>query len=84
VDDRLYAAEADELLRVIRELGDKPKSAMLVGHNPEMIELAQRLSHRIVDMPTCAIAVFAFDADSWSGIGKEKPASVAFYTPRQS
>jgi phosphohistidine phosphatase len=84
VDDRLYAAEADDLLRVIRELDDKAKSAMLVGHNPEMTELAQRLSDRIICMPTCAIAVFAFDTTSWPSAGKEKPARVEFYTPKQS
>ena len=83
VDDRLYAAEADDLLHVIRELGDKPKSVMLVGHNPELTELAHRLSNKITRMPTCAVAELMFDAKWWSSTGKDKPARVTLYTPRQ-
>jgi phosphohistidine phosphatase len=82
VDDRLYAAEADTLLHVIRELGDPPRCVMLVGHNPEMTELAHRLSSRITHMPTCAVAVFSFKAKSWSVAGDDEPASAELHTPR--
>lgn len=84
VDDRLYAAQARDLLQVVRELGDKPRCVMLVGHNPELTELAHRFSSSIAHMPTCAVAVFAFDSDSWPGPGNDPPAGVAFYAPRQS
>ena len=82
-DDGLYAVEADDLLRVIRGLDDKLKSVMLVGHNPELTELAHGLSSRIAYMPTCAVALFEFDIRSWSAAGREKPASVTFYAPKQ-
>jgi phosphohistidine phosphatase len=82
VDDRLYAAEADELLGVVRELGEGPKRVMVVGHNPEMTELAQRLSGTIDHMPTCAVAVFTFDIASWRAVGAAEAESTAFYTPR--
>ena len=82
VDDRLYAVEADDLLHFIRGLGDKPKSVMLIGHNPELTELAHRLSNEIAYMPTCAIAVFRIDAKSWSRAGKDKPAGAKLYLPR--
>jgi phosphohistidine phosphatase len=84
VDARLYASEPDVLLQVIRELGDGKKCVMLVGHNPELTELAHRLSARITHLPTCAVALFAFDAKSWSGTGNEEPAKVVLYTPGQS
>ena len=64
VDERLYATWADDLLRVIRELGAKPKTVMLFGHNPELTELAHRLSNKIAHLPTCAVAEFTFDAKS--------------------
>ena len=35
LDERLYAAGADDLLNVIRELGSKPTTVMLFGHNPD-------------------------------------------------
>ncbi|HEV8258568.1 MAG TPA: phosphohistidine phosphatase SixA, partial [Casimicrobiaceae bacterium] len=69
VDDRLYAVEAGELLEVIRKLGDQVERVMLIGHNPELTELAHRLSSKITHMPTCAVAEFTFDAKTWSRIG---------------
>ncbi len=84
VDDRLYAVGADDLLDVIHELDDKLERVMLFGHNPELTELAHRLSNKITDMPTCAVAEFAFDAKSWSSIGKGKPARVTLDSPKKS
>jgi len=84
MDDRLYAVDADDLLDVIRKLGDKSKRVMLFGHNPELTELAHRLSSKITHMPTCAVAEFTFDAKSWSYIGKAKPSSVTLDYPKQS
>ena len=83
IDERLYASTPDDLLKVIHELSDKPKRVMLFGHNPELAELAQRLSSKITDMPTCAVAEFAFDTRSWSNVGKQAPAKVTLHTPKQ-
>jgi len=84
VDDRLYAGEADDLLEVIRALGDRLKSVMIFGHNPALVELAQRLSSAITDMPTCAVAEFRFDTKSWSEIGEIEPTYVALDYPKKS
>jgi len=84
VDDRLYAVTADDLLAFIRGLGDKRERVMVFGHNPELTELAHRLSSKITHMPTCAVAEFTFDSKSWSNVGKDQPAKVALEYPRQS
>jgi phosphohistidine phosphatase len=84
VDDRLYASEADDLLNVIHKLGDKLELMMLFGHNPELTELAHRLSSEITQMPTCAVAEFTFATRSWSNIGKAKLARVALDYPKKS
>ena len=84
VDDRLYASEADDLLNVIHKLDDKLERVMLFGHNPELTELAHRLSSEVARMPTCAVAEFKFDVKSWSNIGKVKPAKVALDYPKKS
>jgi phosphohistidine phosphatase len=84
VDDRLYAVEADELLDVIRELDDRAERVMLIGHNPELTELAHRLSSKITRLPTCAVAEFKFDTKSWTRIGKDKPATIALEYPKES
>lgn len=84
MDDRLYAVEANDLLEVIRTLDDQLKSVMIVGHNPALVVLAQRLSSEITDMPTCAVAEFRFDTKSWSEIGEIEPAHVALDYPKKS
>lgn len=84
VDDRLYAGAAVDLLKVIQKLGDKLESVMLFGHNPELTELAYRLSSEITHMPTCAVAEFTFNAKSWSNIGKAKVAKVTLDYPKKS
>lgn len=83
VDDRLYAVQAADLLKVIRKIGDKHRSVMLFGHNPELAELVGRLSGKAAPMPTCAVAEFRLDAKSWASVGRRKAERVAFYTPRR-
>lgn len=84
VDDRLYGGEVDNLLEVIHELGNKLDRVMLFGHNPELTELAHRLSSEITHMPTCAVAEFRFDAKSWSNVDKVRPAKVVLDYPKKS
>jgi phosphohistidine phosphatase len=83
VDHRLYAVEAGDLLDVIDKLSNALKRVMLFGHNPEMTELAHRLSGEITHLPTCAVAELTFDVKSWSRIGKAKPAKVALDYPKK-
>lgn len=72
----------DDLLAVVRELDDKSKRVMLFGHNPELTELAHRLSGKITEMATCTVAEFAFDIKSWSDVGVQAPASVTLHMPK--
>jgi phosphohistidine phosphatase len=84
VDDRLYAVESEVLLDVIRRLDDEAEFVMLFGHNPELTELAHRLSSKISHMPTCAVAEFTFDVKSWKRIGEVSPSTVAVGYPRET
>jgi len=84
VNDRLYAVAADDLLDVIRQLDDKVERVMLIGHNPELTELAHRFSGKIAHLPTCAVAEFRFDTKSWRRIGKDEPTRVALEHPEES
>jgi phosphohistidine phosphatase len=84
VDDRLYAASADELLAVIRGVDDNRACVMVFGHNPELTDLAHRLASDITHMPTSAVAGFTFDTKSWADVGEDKPATALFAYPKQS
>ena len=84
VDERLYEAAPDDLLGLIREIGDERDCVMIFGHNPELSELAHGLSDTITDMPTCAVAEFAFDIESWSRVGRHEPSKVTLHEPKRS
>ena len=83
VDERLYASSPDDLLAVICALDDKVDRVMLFGHNPEFTDLAHRLSSEVIDMPTCAIAEFRFDAKAWADVGEVGPAKVKLDAPKK-
>ena len=84
MDERLYEASPDDLLEVIRKLGDEGDCVMIFGHNPELSELAHGLSDTITDMRTCAVAEFVFDIKSWSRVGRHEPSKVTLHEPKRS
>lgn len=62
VDDRIYAAEPEELLGVVRDLPEAAGTALLIGHNPGVVELVEMLGGQEHEMRTSSIAVL-----SWTG-----------------
>ena len=80
-DRRLYASAPANLLLVIQELDDTPACVALVGHNPEMTELAQHLAPRAPDMATGAVAHLEFELESWALIETVAPARTLFQAP---
>ncbi len=67
VDSRIYEASTSDLLSVIFELPDEARTALVIGHNPGLVELATQLAHTADEVaartladkfPTSAIAVF--------------------------
>ncbi|MOA36769.1 hypothetical protein D3C78_1583110 [compost metagenome] len=67
----------DDLLQLIKEVGDDHKRVMLVGHNPLLSELLLQLAGKNVNLPTCAVAVLRFDTKSWAKIARKKLEKVA-------
>jgi len=82
-DDRLYATAAGKLLYIIQEQDDDRHCLMLVGHNPEMSELAQHFSRAIPEMPTAAVARIDFDVDSWALVGSTTPVAAVLDFPKK-
>ena len=81
IDDRIYASDVDTLMRIIGETNPEVDSLMIFGHNPEFSMLAQRLCEEIDSMPTCALARFRFDVDSWSDITGATPVDAYLEAP---
>jgi len=80
-DARVYEAESDALLDVLKETPFEIQSLLLVGHNPGLAELAELLiasgktearTRLAAKFPTAALAVIDFAGDDW---GKLRPRS---------
>jgi len=92
--DDLYLAEWTHLFAVLRELPDRHRSAMLVGHNPGLEQLATALASVPIEgddpllgrlaekFPTGALAVLAFEVARWRQLPAGAGALQAFIRPR--
>jgi phosphohistidine phosphatase len=69
IEDRVYAASAEELLGVVRALPGDAGTVVLVGHNPGIEELISELTGEWVSMPTSAIAVVEWTGP-WASAGQ--------------
>ena len=69
-DQRLYHANEDQILTVIRELkdrdGDEEEIVLIFGHNPGLTEFANILLNECIDnIPTCGILKAHLKIDEW-------------------
>jgi phosphohistidine phosphatase len=85
-DERLYLASTKDMLAVIRELGERTRHLMVVGHNPGITEFADRISsERGVDnMPTCAVYTLQFSIAAWSELAWESGIDADLDYPKRS
>jgi phosphohistidine phosphatase len=89
-ESRAYAATAMTLLYLARELPRRSRTALLIGHNPAISELAAELaeppaapgSARPAGMrfPTAAVAVFEFTGD-WPELAPGQARLLDYATP---
>jgi phosphohistidine phosphatase len=85
-DERLYLASPKEMLAVIRELGERARHLMVVGHNPGITEFADRISReREVDnLPTCAVYSLQFEIAAWSELEWDSGVDAELDYPKRS
>jgi phosphohistidine phosphatase len=83
VNPRLYACSIDELHHTVRTLDDRFSTVVIVGHNPEITAFAQRLCEQITHMPTCAVARFTLNLDSWARVDESTRADTEFDYPKR-
>ncbi len=90
-DRNLYGTGPQACLARLRTLDDGIARALVIGHNPDLEDLAAMLAasgegdaleRMRKKFPTCALAVIRFDADGWSAIGPRQGRLVAFVTPK--
>jgi phosphohistidine phosphatase len=85
VEGRLYEAYAGEILQVIEEQDDWVDHLVVIGHNPGMTALANRLSaYGIENVPTCGVVELRYEIERWTEVGDTEPAEVHFDYPKKT
>ena len=88
VEAELYGAGAEQLLERLREIPANVRSAMLIGHNPAIEDLAlglagagDELDRLARKFPTGALATLGFDA-TWAELRSGSAELIAFVRPK--
>ena len=72
LDERIYEASLMSLIYLIQESFEKVDSLMIVGHNPGLTALNDRLSNRsIYNIPTAAVVGIVFEEEIAPHKGKQ-------------
>lgn len=72
-DKRLYHANEDKILHVVRSLKDSPRESeevvMIFGHNPGLTAFANALLNETIDnIPTCGIVAAKLSVERWQDV----------------
>jgi phosphohistidine phosphatase len=92
--DKLYLASCDDLLAFVQSIPDAIKTAMLIGHNPGLHDLALTLTGRAgpgcaraleklrTKYPTGALCTLTFNVTSWKKVDTGLGTLTAFVRPK--
>jgi len=82
IRETLYLEGIAALIEIIRALEDDKHRVFLVGHNPELTDLANRLTgSSITNIPTCGIVSVEFPVASWRETTEETGVLALFERP---
>ena len=79
---KLYNANESNFESVIYDLNDSVNSVALFSHNNGISNFANMISDDIFAFPTCGVAGFQVDCDSWSEFESAKKKKLFFYEPK--
>lgn len=81
----IYEAHYLNLLEVVQAIANNVQSAMLVGHNPGMTNLANYLSAGFVtdNVPTCGLVALNFNVPHWHHLSEAQGELIRFISPKQ-
>jgi len=79
----LYLASASEIIAVLRKVNDTVERVAVVCHNPGLTTLANVLGGMKIDnMPTCSVAIFECELESWRDLEAGNCNAVDFLSPK--
>jgi phosphohistidine phosphatase len=84
IEDGLYGADPDDVIKILQKASNKKSSIFIFGHNPTFTMLANRFAGINLDnVPTCGIFQAKSMVSSWDRFSPDTGAFVAFYYPKQ-
>ena len=84
-DRRLYHADEETMLTIVRELKEKQDVVMIFSHNPGLTEFVNSLMDGELDIdnvPTCGVVAFKLDLDTWKDVDWGKGKLLFFDYPK--
>lgn len=72
----LYGTDPEKIVMHLQRIPGNPKRLLLIGHNPELEMLIERLAHRYERFPTAAVAHFELSIDAWNQFSFQTPAQL--------
>ncbi len=83
-EENIYEASAADLLYIIHALPDEADEVLLIGHNPGLTDLINRLGNvRLDNLPTASLVGFSFDIDSWKALREGSGEYLFFEYPKK-
>lgn len=84
LDSRLYLAEPDLILNVVRHLNEDAAHAMIFGHNPGLNDFVDKMLSRttIPGLPTCATVIMGLPHEFWGLTDWREAQLIAYVTPK--
>lgn len=82
-DSTIYRCSSNALLKSINNLDNSIQSAMFVGHNPSITQLANFLQKDTTfeEVPTCGVVAIHFLTNDWKAIGSKNAEFIFFERP---
>lgn len=80
---KLYNPSENNFHSVIYDLDDKHHSVALFSHNNGISNFANSITDTIFHFPTCGVAGFDIDCDSWLDFDGAEKKLVFFYDPQK-
>lgn len=86
ISELLYESNVEKILTMISGIHDDHRTIMLIGHNPSLTNLTNRLTELNIDnVPTFGVVGIYFEKNSWKEIASlkaERRKETDFFVPK--
>ena len=80
--DSIYESSSTNIIMIIKELDEKFKNVLLVGHNPSLTAVVDSIGEfNISNLPTCAVTAFDIDSE-WCKLSPKTTKFVFYVYPK--